>query len=513
MTQKIILAIFLLFTTSTHAVQLTGVALLNKISLSVRGVPAAISDQKALSLIQDEKKRQDFIQNKINEYLKSPLYTEKMTLRLMELFQFNSGENINHIINKLPYSNKSILKNATKNLFNEITAENLSWDSLLNHKSYSITPPADSEFGSLVSDYGFYGNLMDLPKVDDGVVKHSEDIVDLNELIDRRIVFSPDDLRIAGVLSTPKFFSRYVTTGLNKNRRRAAAIFRVFLCDKMNATIPEMAGVDDTTYGIIFPGQNNPLTLTEVEIKAVLNKNDSIHGNRPDCKTCHYKLDPMGQVFNNSGPILSSFPSSGALVFKNTKGQIINEKVKGLAQLGKKITEQPEYVACQIQHFWSWYIGEDKPLTAEIRDQLTAGFESVGRRTNDFVRQLIARPEFAEREEISELRRLASNVKAIFMQCQSCHANSDSYAGPDLTRWPLGQSTSEPSGNPDYWIEKISQELDLPNMALNKSMPPPPAEGGYILTKQEMQKISRWIDFGAPDESGRLQIKPKGNAQ
>jgi hypothetical protein len=505
--KKIILTLLILtFSALSHAATLTGASLLNKISLSLRGLPATVVDQKAISgLSSDEQKV--FIDKKIDEYLKSSEYTEKLSLRLMELFQFKAA-----VLSKsmssatvavgLGDDERYAANNSAINLFRELSEQNLSWDTLLTGKSYSISN-IGSGFGSVINDFGFYGKLADLPNVGAGDIGDVDNVSDLYQLLDRRITFSADDLRIAGALTTGKFFARYVNTGVNKNRRRAAAIYRIFLCDRMSAAIPQMAGIDDATYGILFPGQQGKdMEMTETEIKAVLNKNDSIHGNKADCKSCHYKLDPVGRVFNNSGLIMSASPSAGALIYKNSSGQLVNKPVKGIAELAKKITEEPDYVSCQVQHLWNWYIGEDKQLTLEKRQQIMNDFNSDGRRVNNFIKKMVLRPEFAEREEPNILKDSARSVKNLMVQCQSCHTTSDEYKGIDLSKWPLADK-------PEYWINRISKTLDLDNMGKNRTMPPKDI-GGFIPTKADLEMVKRWIELGAPDETGKLQIQAKG---
>lgn len=504
--KKIILYFLILTTASAgFAETLKGAALLNKISLSLRGVPASVAEQKAISKL-TEAEQKNYLSDKVDEYQKSEIYSEKMTLRLMELFQLKSTPYSSNYIKAVPsmFLQESELygkNNAATNLFNELTQKNLSWDTLLTGKSYSISALGVDSFSGNIADYGFYGKLANLPTVGVGDVGNVDEVPGMNELSDRRITFSAGDLRIAGVLTTGKFFARYGNTGVNKNRRRAAAIFKIFLCDRMSAAIPQMAGIDDATYAMLFPDQNSPdMKMTETEIKAILNKNDSIHGSKSDCKSCHYKLDPVGKVFNNSGAILSLNPSPGALIFKNSQGAIVNKPVAGIGELAQRITEEPDYVSCQVQHFWSWYIGEDKELTMAKRQDLITAFEQSGRKVNDFVKTMVLRTEFSEREEPNELKDSARKAKRFLVQCQACHQNSENYKGIDLGQWPLK--------NPDYWVKSIAKVLDLDNMGKNRTMPP--QEGGYTPTKAELLMIRKWIDLGAPDEAGKVQIAPKG---
>lgn len=493
------LILFTLSNTSAFATTLSGVALLNKASMALRGIQPDLQDQKQIMKMTSEEQR-SFINAKIDEYLSSQKYTQKMNLRLIELFQFLPSD----LIEKIPkyYSNDTFDKNASTQLFSEMTTNNLSWDKLLTQKEYTLTSPANAYFSPGINDYAFYSNLISLPQTQGGYIADFENVPEIEYGKTSRISFKSDDPRIAGILSSPRFFNRYVTTGLNKNRRRAAAIFRVFLCDKMNASIPETNGIDDATFDLIYPGSAQD-GFTEKQVIEILTRNDSIHGSRKDCKACHYKLDPMGQVFAGSGPILNSVASPGALVFKNSKGEIVNQPVNGLAELAEKITQQPDYVDCQIRHFWSWFIGDDITLTEERRQSLIQDFESVGRRTNDFVKKLILKEEFATRLDFDEIKMTAQSVKKLFKQCQTCHSNSADYLGPDLTAWPIGQGSSD---TPDYWIKRISKVLDLPHSGLKRTMPPPPDKGGFMITKSDLNMITQWIALGAPDENGLKQI-------
>lgn len=509
--RKIILCLLIMVMSPvSFAETLKGAGLLNKISLSLRGIPASIAEQKAIGQL-SEAEQKNYISIKIDEYQKSEMYSEKMTLRLTELFQLKASPYSSTFIKAIAFpimaeSEKYHKNNAAMNLFAELTQKNLSWDTLLTGKSYSISALGGDPFAGVnnITDYGFYGKLANLPPVGPGDVVNVDEDQDATALGDRRITFGDNDARIAGALTTGKFFARYATTGVNKNRRRAAAIFRIFLCDRMSAAIPQMAGIDDATYAMLFPDKNSPdMKMSESEIKAILNKNDSIHGSKSDCKSCHYKLDPVGKVFNNSGTILSLNPSPGALIFRNSQGVIVNKPVAGIGELAQKITEEQDYVSCQVQHFWNWYIGEDKELTMSKRQELIEAFEQSGRKVNTFIKTMVLRPEFADREEPNELKDTARKAKRFLVQCQGCHQNSENYKGIDLGQWPLKNS--------EYWVNKIAKVLDLDNNGKNRTMPP--AEGGVTPTKAELAMIRKWIDLGAPDESGKPQIAPKGAGQ
>jgi hypothetical protein len=394
--KNLILMSALFLSQSTFSDTLTGASLLNKISQSVRGQAADISDLKILNNLPTEVEKNKFIEQKTDQYLTTKEYTNKTTFRLMELFQYKTVTGL-----------KSVTKDASTQFFDQMTIGNLSWDTLLTGKKYKLS--VGLKTGNQIfsdprpSDFGFYGILFPLPSSDNGYIKNIDQIDIPNVQTSLDVVFPQTESQIAGAVTTPLFFERYGTTGLNKNRSRAAAIFRIFLCDKMKASIPVENKVDDMTYDILYPndqsqiGVNKSMGMTQEEITKILNKSDEIHGTRKDCMTCHSKLDPMGKVFANSGSLLSSIPTSGRLYYKNSTGQIIDQPVDNLNQMGQLLTQQDDYVTCQIKQFWNWYIGEDQVIDSNKLNQLKTEFNRVDRKTNDFVKSLVFSSDFAER--------------------------------------------------------------------------------------------------------------------
>jgi hypothetical protein len=498
--KKVILTSMLFISSVCICETLTSAALLNKISQSTRGQPADVTDLKKINNLVSEIEKRQFIELKTDQYLTTQEYSNKMSLRLIELFQFKAAINL-----------KQIQKNSTINFFDQMTKNNLTWDALLTGKKYTL----NTQFVSLdlnppPDDVGFFGMLTSLPASDNGYIKSINSVENIPTPT-LEVSFAETEPQIAGAVTTPLFFERYGTTGLNKNRRRAAAMFRIFLCDKMKASIPAEAHIDEATYNILYPNEqpqinsNTANGMTQEEIKKILNKSDDIHGTRADCMSCHSKLDPMGKVFSNSGSLLSSVPSSGRLYYKSSVGQIIDQPVDNLNQMGQVIIQQNEYVTCQIKQFWNWYIGEDLVVDSVKMDQLKTEFNRVGRKTNDFVKSLVLSSEFAERKAHNEIRDLAVNVKKYFQQCQGCHNADSMYSGTDLTKWPLGNPNS-PRDNPEFWLKKITKVLDLDHGGLKRSMPPKVQDGGFIPSKQELEMVQKWIQLGGPDELGQVQV-------
>lgn len=501
--KKIIFTQFIAVWVMNFAVaqSLTGVNLLNKISVSLTGVMLSRQDQQTIQAMTSAEEQKKFIAVKVEQYLKSTEYSNKMTFRMEELFQFQPAKIATY---DLAYKPTIRTATASNYLFDSMTTQNRSWDDLLTAKSYVINERALNISKEPVTDYGFYGNLMSLPTATSGYVRSMEDIPEDVEFTRKLIQFPADDVRIAGALTTPRFFARYATTGINKNRRRAAAIFKIFLCDSMSAAIPKSATIEDSVYSMLYPSKASA-GITEEEVKAVLNKNDSIHGTRADCRSCHYKLDPMGEVFKFSTTIVASKPAKGALAYKNKDGQLIDIPVNGIGELAQAITQQPAYLDCQVKTFWNWFVGQDKILTPERLNELKTVFNQMGRKTNDFVKYLVLQDEFAQRELPNELRDLGRNTKQYMRRCQSCHNEAGDYFGTDLTVWPLGSKDNN-KYDTNYWKNKIVEMLDLDHMGLARKMPPSPLVGGFIPTRQELELIKLWIEKGMPDETGKVQV-------
>jgi len=316
------------------------------------------------------------------------------------------------------------------------------------------------------------------------------------------ITFAPDDQRIAGAVTTPRFFGRYANTALNKNRRRAAAIFRIFLCDTMVPSVPPTdASGEDKDFATIFPDHNN---YNEDQIRQ--NAQADVHGQLPDCKACHYKLDPLGQVFGFSAAALSPEPEPGALRYRGADGRNIDVPLRGLGDMAATLVQQPEYVSCQVRHFWNWYVGKDVPLSRNKENDLIKKFNDLGRKSQDFVAYLISLPEFRAKPEIlTDDQLTARRVVKIFQNCNGCHQAQDKnqdIKAWDLTDLPYSADPAERQRD----LDDIKKELDLDNGGANKKMPPKTSL--WQLSTEDTALIKKWMDHGAPDFDGNPQITP-----
>ena len=453
---------------------------LRKLSMHIKGVGPDLSEYQELQATPLEQ-REDFFLEKTRQYLSTTNHQHKMNYRLNELFR------LSYPAFKDTFNDRSSINQ----LFKEMAKKNLSLNELLVGKKYSMMNVENPS-----SDIGFYGTVLpdeNRPYSRFGIftLPPGPENPDDPERESRQIImdFPQDDNRIAGSITTNRFFSRYNNTPLNKNRRRAAAVFRIFLCDDMEAAIPQASADFNYVLDFVFPQREN-FDLSEQNITS---KNDE-HGNRKDCMACHYKLDPMGKVFGGSGRILDPTAYSGSLTFKANDGSLIDQKVTGLGELGEAITQQEDYKACQVKHLWNWFIGEDRPLSKEKEQSLIEQFDINDGRLNDMISYMVNLPDFYQ-ENTQQRYPLAVKARKFLSRCTTCHEYIDV---PRFDQWPIGGSKDSML----EWTSNIYKQLGLDGSL--RSMPT--EESSWQPTNEELEMIKQWIKEGAPNENGERQI-------
>lgn len=462
---------------------------LKKLSMHLNGQNPSATDYKELEKAQDT---QAFFEAKTDEYLSNPRHFEKMNLRLSQLFRLGLAEYIGSF-------NRNE-KNSLNSMFKDISKNNLSWNSLLTGKKYKLYM---SSMGFSGNDFGYFGAVLpfkDYPRVERGVLNNSDTILQTKTLETNEEVygefsrvhqFESSDMRVAGALTTDRFFQRNVNTGVNKNRKRAASVFRIFLCDDMEAAITSSEDRSDYILDFVFPDTAGMSSTDTTSISLA----ESAHGQSADCMACHYKLDPLGKTFGGSGNSLAPTAFSGALTYRASNGESVNLPVSGLGELAANIVEQKDYKLCQTKQFWKWFIGEDKYLEEDVHEELVENFDKVDGRVNDFISYMVNRKEFYSITTLSSEAKLAFKVKGTLKNCNQCHDNEGL---PSFTKWPIQDS----KGDMSHWVGKIGKSLGIGTS--ERTMPP--KEHIWQPSKQDIDDINEWIRIGAPNEQGNRQI-------
>lgn len=474
---------------------------LTKLSKTLKGTPPSIEERKELDASEASQTANTFLQNKISEYTQTAPFQFKMKTLIDEHFRLKASDDPLKVNNRYTYLTKS----AYDYLVEKIIATNISWDSLLLAKSYTYDFYKHPYY--YITDKEFYNNILNSQNHWDMETDIQETYKSLPIILKENVDFDPQDPRIAGVLTTSRFLTRYQNTALNKNRRRAAAVFRSFLCDSMVAAIPPRTNDSEKTdFDVLLPtpsAASSSESKTEDQLRRELRKNDP-HGTLPGCMACHYKLDPMGKTFGLSAAGLSDKPSPGALIYRNN-GRSVNVPVSGVGELAEKIVQQKEYVDCQVNLFWKWFIGQDVPKTATRHSQLVEQFENSGRRPLDFISYLLRTPEFKSPPALlTESQILSRKAGKILKRCYDCHKDQD--FNPQMKSWDL---TDMPyAADPEVsagLIRQLTYALDLAGDGARRRMPP--RESAWQLSPDEFSLLKSWITNGAPDYSGKRQIQ------
>ncbi len=404
-----------------------------------------------------------------------------MSERLQELFRYEVK-----LIDPRENSDSDYLRSkyASANFFKRVLALNLSWDQLFTGKTYP--------FLSTTKDPFLPRFFTDLAPTQIPAEKYPGS--------SGSWVFPETNSAIAGALSTKDFVERYPTTPLNKNRKRAAAVFRILLCDDMKpAFFPTAPEQTNSAIHEFFSNDEVSTTTATATMPAQITPVEDLHGSSPSCMSCHYKLDPLGKAFEKMNLTLGE-PSPGRLVYRRENGDLVDISGNGLGDLTQAITQQPEYARCQVKRLWSWFIGTDAPLSEKKTQELVQNFNRLGRATQDFVGYLVNRPEFIDSVLAMENR---SNpflkAKSALHRCDSCHAGE---SVPSFTHFPIGGSEQAHRES----LLNIADRLDLAHDGRNATMPD--ASGGW--TPHEVRdastQIRAWLCAGAPGDSGQPTI-------
>ncbi|MBL7545026.1 MAG: DUF1588 domain-containing protein [Bdellovibrionaceae bacterium] len=444
------------------------------------------------------------LQAKAAEYVNTTAFSIKFTNKTADLFRINQlAFNFGDILKFDSFNDDAVTNPSGKYKFDpatfhlfvrEIFEQNQSWTELLNKKSYYVIfsqYDLDTPFDVIP----FYAPLA--PSIQKYTVYPVEKIIstdletyDLNRYTAIKLNFPKNDKRLGGVLTTPSFMSRYVTTGVNKNRKRAAAIFRTFLCKDMVASIPvPKDGVDENKkLALLGEGQ-----YTENDI-TTHTKMAQVHGQNIDCNQCHKQLDPMGNLFNYMPMTVSQNSASGGLHYYNEAGEFVRKDIDGIGQLGQVITSEKDYYSCQVKHFWKWIHGENSLLDPQKELALVEKFKSVNQKPKDFVRYLVSEKEFYSPKQYTEAQISTIGAFKTLKKCQSCHNQQVEDDEVQNLNWYeiIGDKKNQ---DRDDWIKRIASQLRKDKM--------PPREARKDFTDQELERLKKWISSGAPDFEGK----------
>ncbi len=467
---------------------------MTRLSFQLRGSLLSFDEKKELALVspQDEAK---FIEQKTNEYLNSNRLSDAFLYWQLERFKLKTFI----LSDEAEKETQLDLKDSFANLVTDILNQNLSWDQFLLSKNYRLVPLAlkpksREDVRARVSDFDFFSLLVpSLPREGVQLAKRPSDPSELQAL---NLSFPDSESRVAGVLTTPRFLRKYTTTDVNKNRRRAAQVYRIFLCDTMFPAIPEDANRKSKYLSQVFAIHE---TATEEQLKASL---EIGHGAQESCRGCHSKLDPLGVLFQSHTTVLNPVSSTGSLKIPRAT-ETFQTPVLSVADLAKTLVAQPEYEACQIRWFWNQFIGKDIDLKDEKLELLKREFNRVQRRTKDFIKVIASQPEFFNPPAPIEASSFAA-VKPLLKRCDSCHESESYMFSEDVPHFATLFEDSKSDESTISWLLKMRTRLNLPSSDTHK-MP----QNFTHWTEADLTAVKSWINSGAKDDAGTQWLEPQ----
>lgn len=279
---------------------------------------------------------------------------------------------------------------------------------------------------------------------------------------------------VAGLFSSQRFLTRYWNSPLNANRKRAAAYFRVMLCDAMSPAL-ERETQKEKELRIALGVSDEK--LSEEELKKIhLNR----HGNQRDCAVCHNRLDPIGRSMRGLENGISGVPFKASLRYLDTNGKLTNIPAENFANLIAQTTEQSKYLDCQVSWMIETYLGKDLGLQPQRFAEVVSIVEKKKRRIKDVITELMMLPEFRGlNQKLIEPASLIA-AKGVLSNCTECHRSFFELRPEQLKAR----------------LTRIAVCLDLPGEGRQAAMPP--SDHWWSPSQGEILAVRDWVRQGAP---------------
>lgn len=198
----------------------------------------------------------------------------------------------------------------------------------------------------------------------------------------------------AGVLSSGAYFLRWQSAAGNLHRGRANAVSTAFLCYDFLSNDVSLDGVD--------------IDFADPDVVA-----DAVRQN-PACAACHDSLDPLASFFfgwrgrlllnqlpEQSWPLPwyappSAYRDGGPLPRNGRRPALFGEPGVTLADLGRLITEHPDFAPCTVRRFYAYL--SQTPLDDvpdDLVDDWATAFVDSGWQAKALVKRIVLSDAFA----------------------------------------------------------------------------------------------------------------------
>ena len=164
------------------------------------------------------------------------------------------------------------------------------------------------------------------------------------------------------------------------------------------------------------------------------------------------------------------------------------------------ISKQPQYIRCQSEKFWNWYIGNDVPLSPNQRVDLEKVYVANESKPLEIIKYLVNLKSYTSDSFLSEPRQF-NNVRPIFQKCHGCH-KSDA-AIPSLLEMPFNLNRSTDAEKWADHFEILRNVVKLTNiLGDQKGIKMPTKDAGWKISELERKTLIKWVAEGAKDENG-----------
>jgi hypothetical protein len=184
----------------------------------------------------------------------------------------------------------------------------------------------------------------------------------------------------AGVLSMTTLWLRYPSSGVNANRHRANAVSRILLCDDYLA---------------------RPVSFSRSQIDALTSGDpEQVIADTPTCQSCHASMDPLAAHFFGFWWEVEGGLEDQTLYRPEDESLYLDHSGRApayhgrptadLADLGTLIAEDPRYLDCATEVFWTGMT--QRPATAADWDELAthrAAFVDADQSIKELVRSVV----------------------------------------------------------------------------------------------------------------------------
>lgn len=420
----------------------------------------------------------DYFKTYIEKKMDTPAFYSEASLKVHERFSLQTPANVS-----FPVAGSS----ATQDNFGiesllvfRVLKENLPIDDLFTSQIQWKVAVSESTSGRFADLLGFQVENANEPRTRDFTDPHPA--LTGIKIIETNFEGHPN---VAGMFSSQKFLTRYWNSPINGNRKRAAAVFKIMLCDPMNPALERLtAKAREQALAQGVPES----TVTNRTIEEI---HRNRHGNQKDCAQCHNRLDPLARTMRPLELGISKFASKGRLRFYDAVNQPVDFPAHGFHDLVTQITKQQKYNDCQMNWLFNWIVGKDVNIHPARFSELLEKFEKDNRRLKETIVSLLLSPEFQGSEIKFDVTPSFEKARDILSNCYDCHSNFLKSHGAQLK----------------LTLSKISNKLDLPNNGRNRLMPP--SYHYWAPSQQEVMSVKAWINEGAPLVVGGRTLTPQ----